>query len=439
MPDIQYLQRQREEKIGKMRAILKKSDDEKRELTAEEVTEFNSLDEEARKFNESIDIELRLKKTESETRKLGDINLDDNRGDDPGQEKSENRDTNDNESQNEFRNIGEFLWTVANRRNDERLSKYWHDDTSDARSEKRATAQKMGVGALGGFAIPDQFIADVLKVSPQEAVVRSRATVIPAGSPPDAKLKMPSLDQTATSNMYGGITLVHSGEDLERTLTNLKMLKVELEPKDISGALLASNKLLNNWEAGGSFFKTQMSMAKNGQEDYDFLRGTGANQSTGVLNAACRIDYSRATASTIVYADVVGMLARMKFGGSLIWLASQTTIPQLANIADAGSNNLWVQSATDGIPSTMLGYPVVWSDRLPALGTRGDLCLLDLKYYLVKDGSGPFIDMSTDYRFLNDETTFKLVWNVDGQAWLKEPLPLEGSTSNTVSPFVILK
>ena len=47
--------------------------------------------------------------------------------------------------------------------------------------------------------------------------------------------------------------------------------------------------------------------------------------------------------------------------------------------------------------------------------------------------------MSTDYRFLNDETTFKLVWNVDGQAWLKEPLPLEGSTSNTVSPFVILK
>jgi hypothetical protein len=27
---------------------------------------------------------------------------------------------------------------------------------------------------------------------------------------------------------------------------------------------------------------------------------------------------------------------------------------------------------------------------------------------------------------------------VDGQAWLREPIPLEGSTANTISPFVVL-
>ena len=37
------------------------------------------------------------------------------------------------------------------------------------------------------------------------------------------------------------------------------------------------------------------------------------------------------------------------------------------------------------------------------------------------------------------KTVFKIVWNVDGHPWLTEPLALEGSTSNTVSPFVVLE
>ena len=75
---------------------------------------------------------------------------------------------------------------------------------------------------------------------------------------------------------------------------------------------------------------------------------------------------------------------------------------------------------------------------MPALGSEGDLCLCDFSYYLIKDGSGPYVAASEHVYFKNNKTVIKAFWNVDGQAWMKEPLTLEdGSTQ--VSPFVFLK
>ncbi len=54
----------------------------------------------------------------------------------------------------------------------------------------------MDNGASGGFAIPPQFRETLLQVTPQQSIVRPRAQVIPAGSPPDAPVTMPALDQT---------------------------------------------------------------------------------------------------------------------------------------------------------------------------------------------------------------------------------------------------
>jgi HK97 family phage major capsid protein len=121
-----------------------------------------------------------------------------------------------------------------------------------------------------------------------------------------------------------------------------------------------------------------------------------------------------------------------------VWIASQTTIPQLVTIADAGSNNLWVQSAAANIPPTLMGFPVLFHERSVALGTEGDLILADLGYYMIKDGSGPFVQASPHFYFTSNKTVIKIFWNVDGAPWLDEPIPLQGSTSNTVSPFVIL-
>jgi HK97 family phage major capsid protein len=181
-----------------------------------------------------------------------------------------------------------------------------------------------------------------------------------------------------------------------------------------------------------------MRLAVIGTEETAFYNGNGVARPLGVLSSAASVDRNRATANQISYADIVAMYAKLKMGGSPVWIASQTCIPQLCTIADASSHNLWVQSAAPGIPPTLLGIPVLFHDRSVALGTRGDLILADLSYYVIKNGSGPFVMASEHVYFTSNRTVIKIFWNVDGKPWLDEPLPLEGSTTNTVSPFVVL-
>jgi HK97 family phage major capsid protein len=240
------------------------------------------------------------------------------------------------------------------------------------------------------------------------------------------------------------VVVTHTGEGVTMTETTARLKEVTLEPKEMSAYIVCTQKLLNNWDAATSFITTQLRRATNGAEDYDFMRGDGINKALGYNNCAAAIVQGRAAAGAISYTDVVNMFSRAKMGGSLLWIASQTIIPQLAAMVDAGNHAVWIgggnlsQGASAPMPSTLFGVPLIFADRAPALGSKGDLALVDLSYYLIKDGSGPMAASSEHILFLSNKIVFKIVWNVDGRPWLTEPIPLEGSTSNTVSPFVVL-
>ena len=116
--------------------------------------------------------------------------------------------------------------------------------------------------------------------------------------------------------------------------------------------------------AASSLIENQFRLAKIGVEDDVFFSGNGVGKPLGVLNSPARIEYARAAANQISYADIVGMLARIRRQGmSAGWITSQTTIPQLANITDAASRNIWVESAAAGMPPTLMGIPVYFSER----------------------------------------------------------------------------
>lgn len=437
MEKILEMKNKKLELTGQLRGMLDKIDEENRKFTDEEKVEYKNLETEIDKLDRDIldaeeDMERRRKLAEREVQAKKATTV-------IKVKQDEEDDRQDVDPEKEFRNVGEFLHAIAKLKSDG-----VRDDRLEILREKRE--QTMGVGSGGGYALPEQFDSTVREVMAQEAIVRPRAAVIPAGSPPDAKLTFPALDQTSAQNIYGGVTMVHTGEGVTMTETDAKLREVSLEPKEISAYIVVTNKLLANWSAAGSFVTRQLSQAMMGQEDYDFMLGNGVNKSLGFVNCAAAISYTRAGSSAIAFPDCYGMLARMLMrGGSYIWLASQTTIPQLAAMVDAGSHAIWLggsgpanNAGAGPLPSTLLGLPLIFGERLPALGTKGDLSLVNLSYYLVKDGSGPYAASSEHVYFTSNKVVFKIVWNVDAHPWLSEPIGLEGSTSNTVSPFIVL-
>lgn len=430
MSKLLAMREQRATKIKGMRALVSAAEAASRELTAEETASYDALMAEVAQLDASIAREQKLEELEASSSQplpavAAAIRT---QNAPPGPEASK-----------EFENFGEFMHAVRYSPNDQRLASLHKDFSPSAE-------QRMDTGSAGGFAVPTQFLGTLLEVNGQEAVIRPRAQVIPAGTPPDAAITMPSLDQTGATpdNVYGGVTVEKTAEGGQKPESQFALRQITLEPQEFSGYLEATDKLLRNWSAASALIERLFRSAMMAKEDHEFLTGNGVGGPLGILNAGATYDVNRTTAGTIVFDDIVNMLSRLlRRGGAPVWMASQSIMPkllQLRNLSGSpavGDGALVYQpSLQPGIPDMLLGYPVVWHERSPQLGTAGDLVLADLSYYLIKDGSGPFVASSEHVKFRENKTVFKIFWNVDGQPWLTAPFKQEGGYE--VSPFVAL-
>jgi len=330
-----------------------------------------------------------------------------------------------------FRSFGEFVQTVVYNPADPRLT---------------VRAQSVGTPTAGGYLIPDQFISTIKQVGAGEAVVRPRASVIPAGDIPDQGIEMPALDQTATdgSGLYGGVKVVWVSEGSDKTETSTAFKLIELDPKEVAAWIEVTDKLLRNAPAIETLLGTLFRGAISYAEESEFLAGTNpSTRPTGIITHDGTITVNRTTANRILYADIVNMFAK-SFGTGLDFVAGKSTLTQLLTMknfeaADSDAPALAFQpDPRMGIAGTLLGIPLLYTDLLPALGTAGDLMLADFKFYLIKDGYGVEVKSDNGYSgFIKNRTIIKAFWNVDGKPWLTGPIYLRDGTS-TVSPFVIL-
>lgn len=334
---------------------------------------------------------------------------------------------------NEFREFGDFLQTVRWNPGDPALK------TREVAKNAEGRALSMGQGALGGFIVPEQFDNNIKMVNDQQAIFRPRCQVIPAGDPPDSAITIPALDQSGARGVYSGVVVRWIAEGEQKPETEPSFREIKLEPQEVAAHTILTDKLLRNSAAAGALVSSLLRKAIIASEEDCFYTGDGNGKPLGIIGHPACVVIVRAVANQIGYADVVAMYARAKFGGRLAWVTSQTCLPQLMTMVAPATNTLvWQPNAREGAPGMLLGISVLLNDQSPILGNLGDLALVDLDYYLIKNGSGIAIAMSEHPRFTRNQTIIKAFWNVDGQPWLNTPL-LQRDGVSTVSPFVVLQ
>lgn len=425
---LKKLREQRAKLVAEMRGIIETAEAADRDLTAEEQAAFDA----AKASKDDLDKRIeRLEGVEASEAALDVVVPAASRrggieraGGDP--------------AAREFESLGEFLSAVRFRPSDQRLE-YAEGVGAEAGDDGMSAEMRMDNDRQGGFMVPTQFRSTIMSVSPQDALVRPRASVIPAGSPPDAGITMPALDQSGSNpgNVFGGMTFQWIEEGGEKPETDAELRGVTLTPHEIAGFVTVTDKLLRNWQASAAFLESLMRGGVSAAEDYAFLRGTGNGQPLGALNAPVLKAVNRAVSNQVSYTDLVNMVAVLLMrGGSPVWSIPQSALPQIAKLKDENNNYIWIANARDGFAGTLLGYPVRWNNRAPALGSKGDILLADWSYYLIKDGSGPFVAASEHVKFTSNKTIIKIFWNVDGAPWMHAPFKEENGYE--VSPFVAL-
>ncbi len=340
----------------------------------------------------------------------------------------------------DWQSFGEFLGAVA--------ASNSPGGETDPRLYQGASGASSGVPSDGGFLVGRDYSTALLARAAVESSLLGRTNRIPIGPNSDS-LEAPVVDETSRANgsRWGGVQVFRKHEAATVAASKPKFGLIELRLEDLSGLAYATERLLQDATALEAIMGQAFSEEFAFKIDDEIHSGTGAGEMLGFMNAAALVTVAKEggqAAATVVYENIVNMWARCLARGraNAIWTYNQEIEPQLFTMALAvGTGGVPVYLPPGGIQNSpngsLLGRPMVPIEQASALGTTGDLSLVDLSDYVVIEKGGLQAASSMHVRFIYDEMTFRWTWRINGQPAMQSALtPYKGA--GTLSRYVTL-
>ena len=333
-------------------------------------------------------------------------------------------------------------------------------DEKSGMIQKTALAESSGV--TGGYTIPPQFVNKIMTYAIEQALVQPRASKQPLTA---RTVQVPSLDivtknGAGNSNLLGGVIANWTAEAATRTETEPQFRMTTLTAWELSFYTVASNTLLMDNAVGLDSFLTQLFAAAIAwYTDFAYFQGNGVGKPMGILNAAANLAVNRKDTGHFRIQDVAAMLGKLYWmlsgdRSGIAWVIHQSVIPDLFSMSDytgstAGTGRLVFQPINQGVQEApgqsagvqsfgyLGGYPVLITEKVPALGGLGDVNLIHFPSYLLGERMELEIATSPHVKFLNNQMVWRGVFRGDGQPWLQGAITLADGTQ-TVSPFISL-
>lgn len=307
-------------------------------------------------------------------------------------------------------------------------------------------------GVTGGYLVPPQFQSELLTIAAEDAFVEPLAKVVPMSS---KTMQWPMLDittaqATGTSPYFGGVYAAWQPEasTIDETEPTFKMS--EWTAWDLVLYSVSSYQILMDNGIGLDALLSQLfAQAITWYKEWAFLRGTGAGSSMplGIINAPASYVQSRSAGSAFTLADVAAMMSRLHIRSwdSACWIMHQSVLPKLMQMTSgaAGADRLiwydWEKAPAGGqkMPrASFFGLPLYFTEKLPTLGTKGDVMLVDWSQYVIGNRLDYQIDVSKDYLFRTNQLAWRVIARCDGRPWLNSTITDADGWVN--SPFVVL-
>lgn len=298
-----------------------------------------------------------------------------------------------------------------------------------------ATSMGGAVGSDGGFLIPGQFTAELLDASLEDEVVRPLARVYPMTQGNERKIAgFDGRDHGDDLHGLRGVWLEESGTST-RQKAKTRLLRLIAHKLGIYAQ--ASNELI----ADGMTFEELLGQAMREAIGFDldeaFLNGNGVAKPLGVLNDPATITIAKEIgqgADTVSYDNLKNMFARMHPAGRrrAVWVANSTAIPELLGLSlviGTGGSAVPVMSEGSDGSFRILTRPVIFTEKVPALGDRGDISLVDFSQYAIGMRKEAVLDRSNGPGWFEDEGSYRMILRVDGRGRWAAPLaPRNGAT-----------
>lgn len=211
-----------------------------------------------------------------------------------------------------------------------------------------------GVAADGGYLVPDEFRAELIRDLADKSVMRGLVRVVPMMRD---TMKIPKLGSKPQVRW--------TSENAAKSTTTADFEEKTLTAYKVAAILYTSEELVEDSEVSVVQLVIDLfTEAIAEEEERVITAGTGIGQPTGlttcsITNVACNGNLDFDNIIDLIYA------LPSKYRKNAAFLVNNTNIKELRKVKDGNNRYIWQDATAPNMPSTIYGYPVYENNWLP--------------------------------------------------------------------------
>lgn len=301
---------------------------------------------------------------------------------------------------------------------------------------------KESVGEDGGFLVPEEISAAILKKMGGDDSLMAKTTAIQVGG----NALTINVDENQPWN--GGVQAYWTAEGASITESKPAFKQASWRLQKLAAMVKATDELLDDATALESYILASAPNAIMHQVNKAILTGNGVGKPTGIINSPFTVKVAKEstqTADTVLAPNILKMYSRMFPASrtSAAWYINPAVEEQLRMMVDGNNNYIYLAPGSQMNQSpygTLLGRPVIpLMGGMPALGDVGDIVFADLSYYyMIRKAAGVKSATSIHLHFDKEITSFRFSLRLDGKCPFQAPVTTEYGNYQ-MSAFVTLE
>jgi len=321
------------------------------------------------------------------------------------------------------------------------MSRYGRMDAIKASSMK---VLQEGSDTAGGFWVPPDIRADVVKKIATIAQIRPNAYAFTTGSD---LVTFPKVVYTADDKYTSGVRFGWTAEAPAAAIseaTNPVAGRVTIPVHTATAAVILTRAVMEDAQFDLLGYITMLLGEAFGLgEDDAFITGDGVGKPFGFTNhpnaavahsaggmyvksgtnGAVSWGLSGTAATTVGTIGITGMEAALppQYEANAKWFANKATYAMTRALTDSQARPLWMTadawpSTANGMAANLLGYPIIKDQFMPALATSSlPMAFGDMGGYYIADRVGLSVEVLRELRALQDEVVIYARKRVGGQ------------------------
>jgi HK97 family phage major capsid protein len=303
-----------------------------------------------------------------------------------------------------------------------------------------STFSQEGVGADGGFLVPPDFSAEILRRVFAEDALVTRCDVQVCSS---NTWKAPRDETTPWGT--SGVKAYWTAEAAAITQSKPSFGEMAVALHKVTSLVPVTEEQLEDAANIDGYLRSKMPEAIDWEISDAIVNGSGVGKPLGLLNSPALLQQAKEsgqTADTFVAENAVKMMARMpvRSRATAVWLI-HPDIEAFLPLMKIGDTPVYLPPGglSGNQYGMLLGRPVIPHQACQAIGDKGDVYLVNFGEYLIaRKAAGVRVQTSMHLWFDQDISAFKATMRLGGQPWWAATMA-DKNGSGTRSPYICLE